>query len=53
MAPSSRTSKLCGDVAMGSAGKIASTTAGFAEVSAQGAATVIHYSPQSRVDFLL
>jgi hypothetical protein len=45
--------KLCGDAATGSAGRIASTMAVFAEVSAQSAATVTHYSLPSRVDFLL
>ena len=40
-------------MATGSAGKTAFTTAVFAEVGAQSAATAIHYSLQSRVDFLL
>ena len=45
--------KLCGDAATGSAGKIFSTTAAFAEVSAQSAAAVARCLLQSRVDFLL
>ena len=46
-------SRLYGGVAMGSAGRAASITAVSAEASAQGAATVTYYSPQSRVGFLL
>ena len=38
---------------MGSARRAASTTSVFAKVSAQSAATLTHYSLQSRMDFLL